>query len=199
MPVPYRIIDMELDNKTPVKHIRDGYKGWINGTTKMKEIFTGNKEVEFQYCVQIPNEDKRRIAPAEDLEVITDVKEFPEFIFENESPDETESWLHALGYQITDKDFKERINILMNVAIPYRGERSVIFKLTSFMKSRATSVARIRQYYHALSEWNRDINFILAKYDDWWIKRHVKQIRTKLESKGYKWLETIEPKDSEKK
>ncbi|MGE0269255.1 MAG: hypothetical protein AB7S78_12460 [Candidatus Omnitrophota bacterium] len=180
---------MEFENKMPVRHVRDGYKGWISGTTKMKEIFTGNREMESQYCVHIPGEDKRRIAPGEDLELITDVKEFPEFVFENETHDENESWLHALGYQITDMDFKERTNILVNVAIPYRGERSVIFKLTSFMKSRATSPERIRLYYYALTEWNRDINFILSKYEDWWIKKHVKEIRSKLEKKGYKWKE----------
>ncbi|MCA9393732.1 MAG: hypothetical protein H6756_00340 [Candidatus Omnitrophica bacterium] len=185
----------ELSEKTPVKHVRDGYKGWICGRTRMKECFTGNTDCDFQYRVQIPGEDRRRIAPREDLEIIREAGDFPEVIYEHDQHDENESWLHALGYQITGMDFNERITILMNIAIPMRGERSVVYKLTGFMKARATSQDRTQQYYHALSEWNRDINFIMKKFDDKWIKTHVKSIRKKLEQNGYHWIEDEEVKD----
>lgn len=155
----------------------------------MKECFTGSTDCDFQYRVQIPGEERRRIAPGEDLEIITDAAEFPEFVFEHDHHEENESWLHALGYQITGMDFKERISIVLNVAIPMRGERSVVYKITGFMKARATSQERVQKYYHALSEWNRDINFIMRKYDDKWIKQHVKSIRKRLEKNGYHWIE----------
>lgn len=180
---------VELLDKTPVKHVREGYKGWICGKTRIKECFTGNAECDYQYRVQIPGEDRRRIAPREDLEIITEAGDFPEVIYAHDQHDENESWLHALGYQITGMDFKERISILLNIAIPMRGERSVVYKITGFMKARATSQDRTQQYYHALYEWNRDINFIMRKYDDKWIKQHVKSIRKRLEKNGYHWVE----------
>ena len=50
-----------------VKHKKTGYEGLIDWRTKMKMLFTGNRECEFQYRIKLPNHDKRLIAPEEDL------------------------------------------------------------------------------------------------------------------------------------
>jgi hypothetical protein len=53
-----------------VKHKILGYKGLIDGRTNMKMLFTGNRKCEFQYRVKVPNQDKRLIAPKEDLRML---------------------------------------------------------------------------------------------------------------------------------
>jgi hypothetical protein len=56
-----------FENKVLVKHKKLGYEGTIDGQTQLKMLFTGNKKVDFQYRVKIANQDKRFIAPEEDL------------------------------------------------------------------------------------------------------------------------------------
>ena len=59
-----------LENKVLVKHKRLGYEGVIDGQTSLRILFTGNKAVPYQYRIKIANQDKRFIAPEEDLRKI---------------------------------------------------------------------------------------------------------------------------------
>lgn len=59
-----------LEDKVLVRHKRLGYEGVIDGQTSLRILFTGNKACEFQYRIKIPNQDKRFIAPEEDLKVL---------------------------------------------------------------------------------------------------------------------------------
>jgi len=64
-----------LENDTLVKHKILGYEGLIDGQTSMKLIFTGSRECKTQYRIKVLGQDKRFIAPKEDLEVGSKEKE----------------------------------------------------------------------------------------------------------------------------
>ena len=64
-----------LENDTLVKHKILGYEGLIDGQTRMRLIFTGGRDCESQYRIKVPGQDKRFIAPEEDLEVGSKDKE----------------------------------------------------------------------------------------------------------------------------
>jgi hypothetical protein len=68
----------KLQNGTVVRHKSAGYEGRIDGTTEIRSCFTaggvlldahGGKQ-SFQYRVVVAGESMRRIAPAEDLEIL---------------------------------------------------------------------------------------------------------------------------------
>ena len=59
-----------IEDKSLVKHKRLDYEGLIDGQTQLKILFTGNKACEYQYRIKILNQDKRFIAPEEDLKVL---------------------------------------------------------------------------------------------------------------------------------
>ena len=71
----------KLPAGTLIRHKTTGYQGRIDGITEIKTCFTraGALEVgvpikdSFQYRVEIPGEPMRRIAPAEDLEILEGV------------------------------------------------------------------------------------------------------------------------------
>ena len=56
-----------FEEGTLVKHKKLGYEGLIDGQTNLRIFFTGNKQVKFQYRIKLPDQDKRLIAPEEDL------------------------------------------------------------------------------------------------------------------------------------
>jgi len=58
-----------IENDTLVKHKILGYEGLIDGQTRMKLIFTGERGCESQYRIKVLGQDKRFIAPEEDLEI----------------------------------------------------------------------------------------------------------------------------------
>ena len=58
-----------IENDTLVKHKILGYEGLIDGQTRMKLIFTGERGCESQYRIKVFGQDKRFIAPEEDLEI----------------------------------------------------------------------------------------------------------------------------------
>ena len=64
-----------LENDTLVKHKVLGYEGLIDGQTRMKLIFTGDRACDSQYRIKVPGVDKRFIAPEEDLEIGSKDKE----------------------------------------------------------------------------------------------------------------------------
>lgn len=64
-----------IENDTLVKHKILGYEGLVDGVTKLKMLYTGERGVEFQYRIKVLGQDKRFIAPEEDLEIGSKVKE----------------------------------------------------------------------------------------------------------------------------
>ena len=58
-----------LEDDTLVKHKILGYEGLIDGHTRMKLIFTGDRGCDVQYRIKVFGVDKRFIAPEEDLEI----------------------------------------------------------------------------------------------------------------------------------
>jgi hypothetical protein len=58
-----------IENDTLVKHKILGYEGLIDGQTSMKLLFTGERGCTHQYRIKIPGQDKRFVAPEEDLEI----------------------------------------------------------------------------------------------------------------------------------
>jgi hypothetical protein len=58
-----------IENDTLVRHKILGYEGLVDGVTKLKMLYTGERGVEFQYRVKVLGQDKRFIAPEEDLEI----------------------------------------------------------------------------------------------------------------------------------
>jgi hypothetical protein len=56
-----------IENDTLVKHKILGYEGLVDGVTKLKMLYTGERGSEFQYRIKILGQDKRFIAPEEDL------------------------------------------------------------------------------------------------------------------------------------
>jgi len=64
-----------IENDTLVKHKILGYEGLVDGVTKLKMLYTGERGVEFQYRIKVFGQDKRFIAPEEDLEIGNKVKE----------------------------------------------------------------------------------------------------------------------------
>ena len=61
---------------TSVRHKTSGYEGKIDGTTAIKGCFTSRgaplfkSHEQFQYRIAVAGEATRRIAPAEDLEIV---------------------------------------------------------------------------------------------------------------------------------
>jgi hypothetical protein len=76
-----RLHEVKLQDGTLIRHKVAGYQGRIDGTTAIKECFTAGGELlgkvsprhAFQYRVAVLGEYLRRIAPAEDLEVLEGV------------------------------------------------------------------------------------------------------------------------------
>ncbi len=58
-----------IENDTLVKHKILGYEGLIDGVTKLKMLYTGERAVDFQYRIKVLGLDKRYVAPEEDLEI----------------------------------------------------------------------------------------------------------------------------------
>jgi len=78
-----RIDPVKLQDGTLIRHKVTGYEGRIDGTTGIKTCFTAGGELldksntkqTFQYRVLVKGESMRRIAPAEDLEILEGVVE----------------------------------------------------------------------------------------------------------------------------
>ena len=58
-----------IENDTLVKHKILGYEGLIDGQTKLKMLFTGERGCAFQYRIKVLGQEKRYIAPEEDLAI----------------------------------------------------------------------------------------------------------------------------------
>ena len=58
-----------IENNTLVKHKILGYEGLIDGETRLRLLFTGDRTCQSQYRIKVLGQDKRFIAPEEDLEI----------------------------------------------------------------------------------------------------------------------------------
>ena len=78
-----KTVEVKLQDGTLIRHKVAGYEGRIEGTTGMKTLFTlrgellGNPTTKqlFQYRVVVRGETLRRIAPAEDFDILDGVVE----------------------------------------------------------------------------------------------------------------------------
>ena len=78
-----RKVEVKLQDGTLIRHKVAGYEGRIEGTTEIKSCFTVGGELLvnptpkqlFQYRIVVKGESMRRIAPAEDLEILDGVVE----------------------------------------------------------------------------------------------------------------------------
>ena len=76
-------VEIKLQDGTLIRHKVSGYEGRIEGTTQIKTCFTRGGELLahpttkelFQYRVMVEGESLRRIAPAEDFEILDGVVE----------------------------------------------------------------------------------------------------------------------------
>ena len=86
-------IGPSLVNGTLVRHKTKGYEGKIEGITEIKACFTREGDPSptalndsFQYRVVVTGETMRRIAPAEDIEIIQELTEDKAPLNEPKSP-----------------------------------------------------------------------------------------------------------------
>ena len=71
-------VEVKLEDGTLIRHKVAGYEGRIEGTTKIQSCFTLKRELLphpnskqlFQYRVMVEGESLRRIAPADDFEIL---------------------------------------------------------------------------------------------------------------------------------
>jgi hypothetical protein len=71
-------VEVKLEDGTLIRHKVVGYEGRIEGTTKIQSCFTlkgellphPNSKQLFQYRVMVEGESLRRIAPADDFEIL---------------------------------------------------------------------------------------------------------------------------------
>lgn len=183
---------------TPVSHSREGYIGWIHATTRMKEIFTGDTSVAWQYTIRVEGSDQMKVAPASDLVWIQTKAPFPAYVMYKETVSDKnylqETRLHALGYRISDLNSEERWEILKFVAIPMLGAKEVVRTIMAVVLSRIARPVNADKFRHAFKEWNRDLNVIASvsrDTDDFTaVKSSVSYIQQKLVD-----LKMIEIKD----
>lgn len=72
------MVEESLRDGTLVRHKVEGYKGYVDGITRIKELFTeGGQPLAnpkssqtFQYRIVLEGESLRRIAPAADIEIL---------------------------------------------------------------------------------------------------------------------------------
>ncbi|MBF0504609.1 MAG: hypothetical protein HQL14_05850 [Candidatus Omnitrophica bacterium] len=150
---------------TPVRHKKEGYTGWIHATTTMKEVFTGDLSVKWQYTIRVQGSEQLKVAGADDLEWIESQASFPNYVMYKESISDKnylqETRLHALGYQISDLNSQERWNILKFVAIPMLGAKEVVRTVMAVISSRIARPANADKFRHAIRAWNKDLNAIV--------------------------------------
>ena len=173
---------------TPVRHKSDGYVGWIHSTTTLKNVFTGDVSVKWQYTVRVDGSLKTKVAPSDDLQWIDTKAPFPNYVTFNDSLSDKnylqETRLHALGYQISDLNSDERWDILKFVAIPMLGAKEVVRTIMAVISSRIARPANAEKFRHAFKAWNKDLNTIVLHCkgieDEVAIRSSVSYIQRKL-------------------
>lgn len=155
-------------NLTPVKHKRDGYKGWIDETTRMPELFTGNTAVDFQYRI-VTHEGKRKVAPEEDLDIDRESKVFPPDAVRERYAEtrEGQSELNALGYSLSAMSGANRVRFLNECAVSILGLDKTVHKLCNIIwrKIARSEKNTLDRYRNALKQWVGDMDEVLLHYD----------------------------------
>lgn len=153
---------------TPVRHKSEGYSGWVDGVTKMKELFTGDKECLWQYRVKVAGESQRRVVGAEALSRIEHNATFPDEGFSGaaviDGGFQQETRLHFLGYNITDKNHDERWAVIFYTAVPILGLKSVLRTIMMLAERRMASTKMLQRNFYALVQWKRDLERIRHEY-----------------------------------
>lgn len=75
------MLEKDVRDGILVRHTIDGYQGCVEGTTRIKALFTdkgqpltdARSKQTFQYRVVLEGEAVRRVAPAEDIEILEEV------------------------------------------------------------------------------------------------------------------------------
>ena len=75
------MIEKDVRDGILVRHTVDGYQGCVEGTTRIKELFTdrgqplndARSKQTFQYRVVVEGESVRRVVPAEDIEIVEEI------------------------------------------------------------------------------------------------------------------------------
>ena len=75
------MVEENLRDGTLVQHKVEGYKGYVDGITRIKELFTERGQPldnpksnqTFQYRIVLEGESLRRIAPAADIEILEEI------------------------------------------------------------------------------------------------------------------------------
>jgi len=155
-------------NLTPVKHIREGYKGWIDETTRMAELFTGNTAVDFQYRI-LTQEGERRVAPEEDLEIDRESQVFPPDSVRERYAEtrEGQSELNALGYSLSTMSGANRVRVLHECAVSIMGVEKVARNLCDIIwrKVGRGDGSSLGRYHNALQQWVDDLDSVLITFD----------------------------------
>jgi hypothetical protein len=153
---------------TPVRHKSEGYTGWIDGVTRMKELFTGNKECLWQYRVKVAGESSRRVVGSDALERIEHNGVFPDEGFSGgvvlDGGFQQETRLHFLGYNITDKSHDDRWSVIFYTAVPILGLKAVLRTIMMLAERRMSSAKMLQRNYYALLEWKKDLERIRLEY-----------------------------------
>jgi hypothetical protein len=79
--MPAKVEESKLQDGTMIRHRASGYEGRIDGITEIRACFTvggkalgnGSSKHTFQYRIVVSGEPMRRIAPAEDFEILDGV------------------------------------------------------------------------------------------------------------------------------
>ncbi len=179
---------------TFVKHMTEGYQGIVDGTTSMKELFTGNTAVARQYRVKMLDSEVRRVAPEEDLEEIeAPIKPGSRVV----APDpqtgfRSVSFMKAEGYDLEVSQV-ERQRILTKVIGAQGLFRVVSFIVRSLMYNRTKDIDRARRYSRSLNQWNDDVAWMMKTFvdhKDYASTRKMLDNQIKeLTARGYKWVE----------
>lgn len=155
-------------NLTPVQHIRDGYKGWIDDTTRMPELFTGNTDVAFQYRI-MTQEGERRVAPEEDLEIDRVSKVFPPDNVRERYAEtrEGQSDLNALGYSLSTMSGANRVKFLHDCAVSILGVEKVVRNICDIIwrKVARGDGSSLGRYHNAMQQWVADLDSVLTTFD----------------------------------
>lgn len=162
------VMAKKLINLTPVKHVRDGYKGWIDETTRMHELFTGNTDVPFQYRI-MTHEGERRVAPEEDLEIDRESQVFPPDNVRERYAEtrEGQSDLNALGYSLSAMSGANRVRFLHECAVSILGVEKVVRNLCdiTWRKVARGDGSSLGRYHNALKQWVDDLDSVLNTFE----------------------------------
>ena len=157
-------MERKFPNLTPVVHKKEKYKGWIDGTTKIESLFTGNTDCSWQYRIYL-SDGTRNVAPEGDLKHIEESSDFPprELLDRHVDSFEGESDLHALGYNLSDLNPEQRQKLLTYCILPMIGPERALKSLCDILwrKVRRNKTEKIEKYHNAIEQWSHDLDFVL--------------------------------------